>query len=338
MISSKQPELFSHIPQSPGDSFTFVHKRDGRLVAFDSQRIADAIARAGEATGEFDGETAQRLALRVLTLGTKVFFGETPSVEKIQNLVEEVLLDSPFRKTAKAYILYRDQHARMREISTRVNVDLLDQYLQKSDWKVKENSNMTFSLQGLNNYISSGLSQTYWLNAIYPGEIKQAHESGDLHLHDLNQLSVYCVGWDLYDLLRDGFRGVPGKIETKPAKHFRTALGHVITEWNSPVPMVGASGAISGILGAYLVLFPFARVRTLIFLGFLITYVRIPAAVLLGLWFLIQIGSSSLFGGGGGGVAWFAHIGGFIAGAVLILPFRQKLIRACGWKSPRFEY
>ncbi len=116
----------------------------------------------------------------------------------------------------------------MREISTKVNVDLLDRYLQQSDWKVNENSYMTFSLQGLNNYISSGLSQSYWLNAIYPAEIKQAHESGDIHLHDLNQLSVYCVGWDLYDLLRDGFRGVPGKIETKPARHFRTALGHVI--------------------------------------------------------------------------------------------------------------
>ncbi len=228
MIPSKQPELFNKIPPSPGDTFTRVRKRDGRVVPFDSRRIADAIARAGEATGEIDGETARRLALRVLTLGTQVFFGETPSVEKIQDLVEEVLLDSPFRKSAKAFILYRDQHSKMREISTKVNVDLLDQYLRQSDWKVRENSNMTFSLQGLNNYISSGLSQSYWLNAIYPGEIKHAHESGDLHLHDLNQLSVYCVGWDLYGLLRDGFRGVPGKIETKPAKHFRTALGHVI--------------------------------------------------------------------------------------------------------------
>ncbi len=228
MIPSRQPELFNNIPPSSSDAFTRVRKRDGRLVPFDSRRITDAIARAGAATGEFDGETAHRLALRVLTLGTLVFFKEIPSVEKIQDLVEEVLLDSPYRKTAKAYILYRDQHARMREISTQVNVDLLDRYLQQSDWKVNENSNMTYSLQGLNNYISSGLSQSYWLNAIYPGEISQAHESGQLHLHDLNQLSVYCVGWDLYDLLKDGFRGVPGKIETTPAKHFRTALGHVI--------------------------------------------------------------------------------------------------------------
>ena len=228
MNPSTQHELFDRIPISRNDAFTRVRKRDGRLVPFDSRRITKAIASAGEAAGEFDGEIARRLSLKVLTLGTQVFFQEIPSVQKIQDLVEEVLLDSPFRKTAKAYILYRDQHARMREISTKVNVDLLDRYLQQSDWKVNENSYMTFSLQGLNNYISSGLSQSYWLNAIYPAEIKQAHESGDIHLHDLNQLSVYCVGWDLYDLLRDGFRGVPGKIETKPARHFRTALGHVI--------------------------------------------------------------------------------------------------------------
>lgn len=227
MIQSHPSENFeSSAPETA--RFNQVSKRDGRRVPFDSERIFGAIAKAGQATGEFDKPVAKRLTIRVINLAHHLLSSDTPSVEEIQDIVEEVLLASPYRKTAKAYILYRDQHARMREVATRANVDLIDQYLQQLDWQVKENSNMTFSLQGLNNYISSGLSESYWLNATYPSEIKKAHESGDIHLHDLNQLSVYCVGWDLYDLLREGFRGVPGKTESKPAKHFRAALGQII--------------------------------------------------------------------------------------------------------------
>jgi ribonucleoside-triphosphate reductase len=109
-----------------------------------------------------------------------------------------------------------------------MEVDLVDQYLQKNDWKINENSNMDYSLQGLNNYISSEVSKVYWLNEIYTPEIKKAHSDGDFHIHDLSLLSVYCVGWDLYDLLIEGFRGVTGKVESRPAKHLRSALGQVV--------------------------------------------------------------------------------------------------------------
>ncbi|MCK9276363.1 MAG: ribonucleoside triphosphate reductase [Syntrophales bacterium] len=205
-----------------------IRKRDGRLAAFDSEKITAAIAQAGAATGEFDRKSAKRLTIKVLNLAEKLFDDEIMGVEEIQDIVEEVLLSSSFRKTAKAYIIYRDQHARLREIANRMEVDLVDQYLEKIDWKVSENSNMDYSLQGLNNYISSEVSKIYWLNKIYPPEIKNAHSQGDFHIHDLSLLSVYCVGWDLYDLLIEGFKGVSGKVESRPANHLRSALGQVV--------------------------------------------------------------------------------------------------------------
>jgi ribonucleoside-triphosphate reductase len=208
--------------------FSHVRKRDGRLAPFDFTKIQAAIIKAGKATGEFQAETAQQLALRVLNLAQMTMMTTTPGVEQLQDLVEDTLLTSPFKKTAKAYILYRDQHARIRELVRKADVDLIDNYLGRLDWKVRENSNMAYSLQGLNNYISSEISKTYWLNKIYPAEIREAHLSGDFHIHDLGVLSVYCVGWDLHDLLRSGFRGVYGKAESGPARHFRTALGQIV--------------------------------------------------------------------------------------------------------------
>ncbi|HRU33416.1 MAG TPA: ribonucleoside triphosphate reductase, partial [bacterium] len=208
--------------------FREIRKRDGRIVKFDAEKITNAITKAGMATGEFDRDIAEKLTLKVLSMAQEVIKDETPTVEEIQDVVEEVLLSSPYRKTAKAYILYRDQHAKIREISAKSSIDLVDQYLEKIDWQVNENSNMTFSLQGLNNYISSEISKIYWLNKIYPPEIRSAHQNGDFHIHDLNSLSVYCVGWDLQDLLLEGFKGVPGKAESKPARHFRSALGQIV--------------------------------------------------------------------------------------------------------------
>lgn len=208
--------------------FKEIRKRDGRIVKFEPEKITNAITKAGMATGEFGRDIAEKLTLKVLSLAQEVIRDRIPTVEEIQDVVEEVLLSSPYRRTAKAYILYRDQHAKIREISAKANVDLVDQYLEKIDWQVQENSNMTFSLQGLNNYISSEISKVYWLNKIYPPEIRSAHQNGDFHIHDLNSLSVYCVGWDLQDLLIEGFRGVAGKAESKPAKHFRSALGQVV--------------------------------------------------------------------------------------------------------------
>jgi ribonucleoside-triphosphate reductase len=205
----------------------YVRKRDGRLERFDIKKIINAIVKAAKATGEFSEETAQYLALKVLSLLTQYIQEEIPSVEQIQDVVETVLLDSPFRKTAKAYILYREQHKQIREIASKFNVSLIENYISKSDWQIKENSNIDFSLQGLHHYISSEVSKTYWLYKIYPEEVRQAHINGDFHIHDLGFISTYCVGWDLYDLLIEGFRGVRDKVESKPPKHFRTALGQI---------------------------------------------------------------------------------------------------------------
>lgn len=208
--------------------YTEIKKRDGRLVKFDAEKITNAIAKAGDATGEFDYKVARKLTIRVMTLAEKLFDNRVMSVEEIQDIVEEVLLSTSYGRTAKAYIIYRDQHARLREITNRMEVDLVDQYLKKKDWKINENSNMDYSLQGLNNYISSEVSKIYWLNEVYSPEVRKAHMEGDFHIHDLSLLSVYCVGWDLLDLLMTGFKGVSGKVESKPAKHLRSALGQVV--------------------------------------------------------------------------------------------------------------
>ncbi|MDD2599593.1 MAG: ribonucleoside triphosphate reductase [Kiritimatiellae bacterium] len=205
-----------------------IKKRDGSEEAFDLKKIVQAVRTAGEATGEFGLDEARKLSIKVMSLIQSLYDTLELTVESVQDIVEEVLLSSPYRKTAKAYIIYRDQHARMREMVKKADVDLIDSYLARADWRVKENSNMAYSLQGLNNYISSEISKVYWLNKIYPAEVREAHDSGALHLHDLGLLSVYCVGWDLQDLLRSGFKGVAGKAESLPAKHFRTALGQIV--------------------------------------------------------------------------------------------------------------
>lgn len=211
-----------------GVPFSHIVKRDGRTAAFDARKITAALLKAGHATGEFEEDMARRLTMRVLSMTQSLAHEGLPTVEQIQDIVEEVLLMSPFKKTAKAYIIYREQHARIREMVNQADVDLIDSYLERLDWKVQENSNMAYSLQGLNNYISSEVSKVYWLNKIYSQDVREAHATGDLHVHDLSLLSVYCVGWDLQDLLRCGFRGAPGKAESSPARHFRTALGQIV--------------------------------------------------------------------------------------------------------------
>ena len=205
-----------------------IKKRDGRTVKFDRKKIEKAIEKAGLETGEFDKKTAKELTEKVLAVLEARNQKQLPDVEDIQDIVEDILIDSKFKKTAKAYIIYRDQHKKLREITSNAHVDLIDQYIGNLDWKVNENSNMGYSLQGLNNYVSAEVTKTYWLDKIYTPKIGQAHKEGDLHIHDLNLLSVYCVGWDLTDLLQEGFTGVAGKVASKPAKHFRSALGQVV--------------------------------------------------------------------------------------------------------------
>lgn len=208
--------------------FTNIRKRNGEIVVFDPSKINQAIYKAAQATGEFGQDVAINLGEEVINIATITITNDIPNVEHIQDIVEYVLLSSPYKKTAKAYIIYRDQHARIRETVSAAGVKLIDQYLQKLDWQVNENSNMAYSLQGLNNYIASEVSKTYWLNNIYPTEIRDAHNSGDMHIHDLGLISVYCVGWDLVDLLTVGFKGVEGKVESSPARHLHSALGQIV--------------------------------------------------------------------------------------------------------------
>ena len=236
--------------------FGKIKKRNGSVVEFDSSKITAAIAKAGHATGEFGEREARKLTLRVLTLAHEMRLGPVPEVEEIQDIVERVLLDSVFYKTAKAYIIYREQHAQIRQMATRANVDLVEHYIQKLDWKVHENSNMSYSLQGLNNYISSDITSEYWLNSIYPPEIRSAHKSGDIHIHDLSLLSVYCVGWDLQDLLRQGFKGVEGKVESSPPKHLRSALGQIV---NFFYTLQGEAAGAQAISNFDTLLAPFVR-------------------------------------------------------------------------------
>lgn len=236
--------------------FERIKKRDGRVSDFDSLKITAAIAKAGKATGEFAEKEAKKLTLRALTLAHEMRLDTCPEVEDIQDIVERVLLDSPFYKTAKAYIIYREQHAQIRRIATKAHVDLVEHYIQKQDWKIKENSNMCYSLQGLNNYISSDITSEYWLNRIYPPEIREGHRSGDFHIHDLSLLSVYCVGWDLKDLLVQGFRGVEGKVESAPPKHLRSALGQIV---NFFYTLQGEAAGAQAISNFDTLLAPFVR-------------------------------------------------------------------------------
>jgi anaerobic ribonucleoside-triphosphate reductase len=208
----------------------YVRKRDSRLEEFDAERITNAIWKAAKAVGGKDKELAKHLSNQVVAALQRRFGDEgVPTVEEIQDLVERTIIENGHAKTAKAYILYRKQHQDLRELASLLSeADLVDQYLEVEDWRVRENSNMSYSLQGLNNYLSSTLIAKYWITRIYPPNIGDAHFSGDMHIHDLGVLGAYCVGWDLTHLLLSGFGGVSGKIESTPAKHFRTALGQIV--------------------------------------------------------------------------------------------------------------
>ncbi|MBP6993592.1 MAG: ribonucleoside triphosphate reductase, partial [Spirochaetes bacterium] len=203
----------------------YIRKRDGRILPFDPEKITDAIFKAAKAVGGSNRETAQSVCDSVVGILDILHYkeGRTPTVENVQDLVEKMLIERGHARVAKAYILYREQHRKIREGKDLLNegIQLVEQYLDRSDWRVNENSNMSYSLQGLNNHIASAITAKYWLERLYPPEIRESHVSCDFHLHDLGLLSAYCVGWDLRDLLLRGFGGVPGKVESRPAKHFR---------------------------------------------------------------------------------------------------------------------
>lgn len=210
---------------------TKIIKRSGKAVAFNPEKITKAVLKAFATTGEGELKDAQNVAKKVTQILNKNFHkGYVPEIEEVQDTVEKVLMILDFNETAKAYILYRDQHSKVRETEEALDeaVDLVDKYIEESDWRVKENSNMGFSLQGLNNFISSAVSSKYWMNRVYTKDVREAHEEGDLHVHDLQMVAAYCCGWDLHDLLIRGFGGVPGKVHSAPPKHFRAALGQIV--------------------------------------------------------------------------------------------------------------
>ncbi len=231
MIKDKITKVHLPIPKFSKKKITKVKKRDGTIVDFEPSKITDAIFKAITATGQGDGKRSKKLSDRVVKILNRRFKeDEIPQVEQIQDIVEEVLILEGLVDTARAYILYREQRRRIREGALTIDEssERIDKYLKELDWQVYENANMTFSLQGLNQYAIADISKKYWLNKVYPKEVREAAANEDFHIHDLETIGCYCMGWDLYDLLKRGFRGVPRKLECRPPKHFRTALGQLV--------------------------------------------------------------------------------------------------------------
>lgn len=236
-----------------------IRKRDGRIVDFVQEKITNAIHKAIVAANQGDGKESKKVSDSVVRLLNRRFKkGEIPTIEQIQDIVEEALILDDLVETAKAYILYRDQRRAIREASkvTDESSEKVDNYLKEVDWQVKENANMTYSLQGLNQFVGSYISKKYWLNKIYPKEIREAGANEDFHIHNLELLAPYCAGWDLYDFLIKGFGGVPGKLEARPPKHFRTALGQLV---NVLFTLQGETAGANAVSNFDTLLAPFIR-------------------------------------------------------------------------------
>ncbi len=209
---------------------TKIRKRDGRVEAFDKEKIRIAIWKAAQAVNGTNEALTDELAEEVVRIAEDKFRDEIPDVESIQDIVEKVLIEAGHARTAKAYILYREKRRGTREINALIGatIDMFGDYLDDKDWGIKENANMQKSVNGLNNYVREAFTKKYWLYEIYPEDVRKAHESGDAHIHDLGFFGPYCAGWDLRQLLTDGFGGVEGKVESKPARHLRSFLGQVV--------------------------------------------------------------------------------------------------------------
>ena len=206
-------------------------KRDGRQVSFEPLRIAVAIEKAGQATGEFEPPEARRIARQVLrVIAHRDDDGSLPGVEAVQDICEQALIAANHFKTARAYIVYREQHRKLRA-DRRTLLDVassINEYLDRSDWRVKANANQGYSLGGLILNTSGKMIANYWLNHVYPPEIGEAHRHGDVHIHDLDMLAGYCAGWSLRTLLNEGLNGIPGRVEAGPPKHLSSAVGQIV--------------------------------------------------------------------------------------------------------------
>ncbi len=205
-------------------------KRDGTVQSFDIEKITNAIYKAAVAVGGDDRELAKRLSEEVVRKLEQNFGGRRPHVEDVQDMVEKVLIENGHAKTAKAFILYREKRHSARKINALIGatIDMFGNYLGENDWAIKENANVQKSVNGLNNYIRESFTKKYWLYEIYPVDVRNAHESGEIHLHDLGFFGPYCAGWDIRHILLHGFGGVPGKVESKPPKHMRSLLGQIV--------------------------------------------------------------------------------------------------------------
>ena len=205
-------------------------KRDGAEMPFDASRIAKALAKAGRATGDFGEDEANLLTQRSLKVLRHRFAGSAPTVEQVQDVVEQMLLDANHTRTFRAYATYRDQRHRIRQ-DKRTLVDVessVKEYVDRADWRVKANANQGYSLGGMILNVAGKITANYWLSHVYSPEIGQAHRDADYHIHDLDMLSGYCAGWSLRQLLVEGFNGIPGKLEANPPKHLSSALGQMI--------------------------------------------------------------------------------------------------------------
>lgn len=204
-------------------------KRDGKKEKFKPEKITWAIYKAAMACGGSDFSRAEKLCQQVVEIAEHKYVGSVPDVESIQDLVEKVLIEAGHARTAKAFILYREKRKGAREINALIGatIEMFTNYLGDKDWQVQENANTQKSINGLNNYVREAFTKKYWLHEIYPIEVREAHESGDCHIHDLGFFGPYCAGWDLRQLLIEGFGGVNGKVESRPAKHLRSFLGQI---------------------------------------------------------------------------------------------------------------
>ena len=207
-----------------------VIKREGVRVAFDAEKIRSAIERAGIATGEFDATESPLLTAQAVKVMRHRFGTSDPDIEQIQDVVEQVLISANHFATARAYIVYREQRARLRaDLKTVIDVETsMNEYLDRADWRVNANANQGYSLGGLILNVSGKVVANYWLSHVYPARVGQAHRDGDIHIHDLDMLAGYCAGWSLRMLLTEGLNGVPGKVESAPPKHFSSAVGQIV--------------------------------------------------------------------------------------------------------------
>jgi ribonucleoside-triphosphate reductase len=205
-------------------------KRDRTCVAFKKEKIVLAIFKAATAVGGDDFTTAQKLADEVVRVAELAYPDGVAEVEGVQDIVEKVLIEAGHAKTAKAFILYREKRRASRESNALIGatINMFSEYLNDRDWQINENANTQKSINGLNNYIREAFTKNYWLHEVYPDSIRNAHTSGEIHIHDLGFFGPYCAGWDLRQVLLRGFGGVPGKVESKPAKHLRSFLGQVV--------------------------------------------------------------------------------------------------------------